>query len=81
MFKIGYGYGIWLGLLGALCLPYTVVSPITWQKEMYLGASGEGKERSILVAQRLFPNMTVKKSQSGRADALLIMEYGSRLNR
>ncbi len=78
MFKIGYGYGLWLGILSALKFPYTVVSPVVWTKAMLAGIPGEGKDRSIEAAHRLFPNISVGKSYRGRADALLIAEYGRR---
>lgn len=77
-FKTGMGYGIYLGILGALELPHAIVGAQTWQKEMYQGAVGEGKDRSIYIAQQLFPDLKFKKSHHGRADALLIAEYGRR---
>lgn len=75
-FKVGLGYGVWLGVLSALSRPHMVVLPQTWQKAMYAGAHGEGKDRSILVAGRLFPN--VRLARHDWADALLIAEWGRR---
>jgi crossover junction endodeoxyribonuclease RuvC len=78
MGKIGYGFGLWVGMLAALLVPYTVVWPQTWQKEMYAGAVGEGKERSLLIASRLWPDLVIPKTRHDRADALLIAEWGRR---
>lgn len=77
-FKTGYGYGLWLGILIGLAIPHLVVHAQTWQKEMYQGAVGEGKDRSVYVAGQLFPKVQIKRSQHGRADALLMADYGRR---
>lgn len=77
-FKTGYGYGLWLGILIGLGIPHLVVSPQMWQKEMYQGAVGEGKARSMYVAGQLFPGVHILKSKHGRADAILLAEYGRR---
>jgi hypothetical protein len=80
VFKVGVGYGLWLGILATLGLPHTVVSPQVWQREMYLGAvNAEGKDRSLLVASRLWPNFHIPRSRHDWADALLIAEYGRRV--
>lgn len=53
-----------------------------WQKMMHMGSMAEGKARSIEVAKRLFPLVSLrasercKKDHDGMADALLIAEYG-----
>lgn len=80
MLKIGHGFGLWIGILATLHIPYTAVWPQVWQREMYAGAvPGEGKERSLLVASRLWPDLVIPKSRHDRADALLIAEWGRRL--
>jgi len=78
MGKIGYGAGLWIGILSAFHMPHTVVWPQTWQRTMYQGAVGEGKERSLLIASRLWPNYKFETSRHDRADSLLIAEYGRR---
>ena len=81
MFEFGRGYGIWLGLLGALEVPYQIVHPATWTKTMLKGAPGEGKERAYLVARKLFPKWQPKKKKEQQlADALLLAEYARRIN-
>jgi len=77
-FKIGYGAGLYLGICIALGLRVTVVHPRVWQREMYQGAEGEGKDRSLFVARLLFPTADLPRGKSGRADALLLAEYGRR---
>lgn len=77
-FKNGMGYGTYRGILVGLDLKLAVVSAQVWQKEMFQGAAGEGKERSIYVAKDLFPHVTWLKSKHGRSDAALIAEYGRR---
>jgi hypothetical protein len=77
-FKTGYGYGIYMGILAALGISHAVVGAQTWQKEMYQGAVGAGKERSLYVVKQLFPDLIIPKGKHGRADAVLIAEYGRR---
>lgn len=78
----GLGFGLWRGIIAATGLPLYVVSPQTWQRSAYSGVTGEGKERSFIAAQRLFPDIELTKPKSrkltldGRADAALIAVYG-----
>jgi hypothetical protein len=77
-FNFGEGYGLWQGLIVGLGLRFEKVTPQRWQKEMLAGMQG-GKEASIIKAQELFPQAELdKKKHHGRADALLIAEYGRR---
>jgi crossover junction endodeoxyribonuclease RuvC len=78
MFSTGYGYGLWLGILAGLAIPHTVVAPRRWQAAMLAG-QGEPKARALLAAARLFPGCAIPKRRHGRADALLLAEYGRRL--
>lgn len=79
MFSIGYGFGLIEGLLVALGLPYVVVGPQAWQKVMLAGTSGTTKERALTVARRLYPTADLgRRKDAGRADALLIAEWGRR---
>jgi len=79
MFGFGNGFGSWLGILAALKLPYTLVTPQAWKKEIMRGM--RDKDAARLRAQQLFPALTEKLSRKkdiGRADAVLIAEYGRR---
>ena len=76
-FSFGRGYGIWLGILAALRLPHTLVTPQSWKKAMV--GTGKSKDESRQRALALFPYLAKDlglKKHDGRADALLIGEYG-----
>src|ERR1035437_7770475 len=34
MFTFGYGFGLWVGIVASLRIPYILVAPQTWKKEM-----------------------------------------------
>ena len=74
MWTIGYGYGLWLGVLTALALPYTRVRPGVWKRALALS---KDKEASRLRAQQLFPTADLRrKKDHGRAEALLLAHWG-----
>jgi crossover junction endodeoxyribonuclease RuvC len=76
MFTVGLGYGVWLGILASLALPYTSIRPAVWKKAFSLG---QDKEASRLRAQQLFPGAELRlKKHHGRAEALLLASYGLR---
>lgn len=83
-FQVGLGYGIWLGLLSGLGIAYEVAHPATWKRKM-LADMPKGKEASILKAKQLFPQVAAsclkRKKDHGRAEALLLAEYGRRLRK
>ena len=77
MFSMGMGYGMWLGIISAFGLPYTLVTPQAWKKAMMDGM-GKEKDASRLRAIQIFPQLADQlklKKHHGRADALLIAEY------
>lgn len=83
-FKLGRGFGLIEGICVGLNMRYQIVAPKTWQKEILKDVPGEGKERAILVAGRLFPKVSLipercRTPHSGYADALCIAEYGRRI--
>lgn len=81
MFSMGRGLGNWEALAIALDIPLNYISPVTWKKEMM---NGQGKEKDAAVyrAQQLFPMAVLTGPRGGkidgRAEALLIAEYGRR---
>jgi len=84
-FQRGYARGLFVGILTALRIPYELVAPRVWQREMHGGTSGDDlKQRSIIAAQRLFPGVSLlrtvlsRKPDDGLAEALLIAEWGRR---
>lgn len=79
MFGFGKGYGIWLGILAALKLPYTLVTPQAWKKELMRGMGDKDAARTR--ACELFPgnaDLFFFKKDIGRADSVLIAEFGRR---
>ena len=77
----------WAWMLTALSIPYQLVPPRTWQKVMLAGTPGrDTKQRSIIAAQRLFPDVSLlrtercRKPDHGLSDALLIAEFGRRVS-
>lgn len=84
-FDFGETFGALRALLHSHKIEHYEVTPQAWQKEMHEGiAKGhEAKQRSLIAARRLFPNINLAKPDgkfpdSGYVDALLIAEYGRR---
>ncbi len=80
MFNFGFGFGLWIGILSALKISYTMVTPQFWKKNIMQGIGD--KDAARLRAQQLFPELSIslaRKKDIGRADALLIAEYGRRV--
>jgi len=78
VFKFGEGFGHLKGTLDALRIPYELVSPLKWQTSLGCRTGGD-KNVSKTKAQQLFPQ--IPKITHYIADALLIMEYGCRLEK
>lgn len=82
-FVFGMGYGMMRGICVGLELPYTLVTPQAWKKEMCAGMP-KGKDISIIVSKRIWPKINLlptkrcRKESDGMADAALIAEYGRR---
>jgi crossover junction endodeoxyribonuclease RuvC len=85
MFKIGYGFGLWIGLLSALEIPYEIVRPQIWQNTFFSGMSKDDtKKMAYKVSSALYPKIVTDLKGprggllDGRSDALLIATYGLR---
>lgn len=79
MFAFGRAAGVVEGVLAALRIPTTYVTPQEWQKNMRVIG---GKDGSRNRASQLWPNQSQlfgRKKDDGRADAALIAGYGSSL--
>jgi len=77
-FNFGKGFGIWLGILGGLGIPYTEVMPQRWQARMLRGLprGPQTKTSAVQRCKSLFPTLPIKvKADWGMADAALIAEY------
>jgi len=82
-FTFGEGLGMWKGIIAAYRLPLELPSPQRWKKEM-MADMGKDKDASRLRAIQLFPvvaNRLDRKKDDGRAEALLLAEYGRRLRK
>ena len=80
-FNFGRNFGYILGVLEANSIPYLLVAPLRWKHEY--GVTSD-KSTSIAMCQKLFPDHNLmrskraKKPHDGRAEAILIAEYGRR---
>lgn len=86
-FSRGLALGLLQGVLVARGIPHQLVSPQAWQKVMLTGIAGnDTKQRSIIAAHRLFPGISLKRTErcrkddDGIADALLLAAYARRVH-
>lgn len=79
MFTYGVGYGMLRGALSATKIPYTLIHPATWKKVMCKDME-RGKSAGIARAKQLYPELRLKNSEHGKADAILLAVYGIGLN-
>jgi hypothetical protein len=80
MFAFGEGYGIWQGIAGTFGYAIERVEPARWKARMMDGM-GKDKDAARFRASLLFPALAkqfARKQDDGRAEALLIAEYGRR---
>lgn len=83
MFTYGHHNGLIEGLLRTLRIPYSLVPPKQWQKEMFVGTKSTDapKQRALAAANRIFPkqnflaSLKCKKPHDGMIDSILIAEY------
>lgn len=74
MFSFGQSFGVILGVLGALEVPYITVAPKTWKKFYGLG---KDKEEARAKAIQCFPTWSLpRKKDAGRAEAMLLARFG-----
>lgn len=80
-FNFGMNFGWLQGVMMAFGIPFELVTPQKWKKEFSVTAD---KNTSIAVCKRLFPNVSLKKTErctkddDGKAEALLLAEYARR---
>jgi crossover junction endodeoxyribonuclease RuvC len=76
-FKFGTAFGAILGVLAALEIRTSLVTPQVWKRHFRLDAD---KEKSRALALRTFPKTSqhfARKKDHGRAEASLIALYGA----
>lgn len=81
MFNFGQNFGFIQGVLKAYSIPYELVRPQKWKKEFGIT---KDKNTSIEVCKRLFPNVSLKRTERCRkensdfAEAILLAEFARR---
>lgn len=80
MMSIGYGAGLYHGILAMQRISYEIIHPKRWQKEFHISsAAGDTKSQGFQIATRLFPGTVLASPRgrlfTGRIDSLLICEY------
>lgn len=77
--KSGVGYGIILGILAVMDIPFTMVAPQTWKKALQVPAAKDGARAR---ASQLMPygkQLWPLVKDDGRAEAALLCLYGIRI--
>ena len=80
-FNFGVNFGWMQGVLDTFGVSYELVRPQKWKKEFSVTAD---KNSSIAVCKRLFPNVSLKRTEKcrkdddGNAEAALLAEYARR---
>ncbi len=79
-FKFGVGYGQLMGLCAALSIPYTLVTPQAWKKQVLAGTPKD-KRAAIEFCRREYPLVPLiqpgcRLPHDGVADALCLLSYG-----
>lgn len=74
------GYGILLGILGALAIPTILVTPQAWKKTILAGTKKD-KDAAIAYVRMKYPTVELvpkgcRKPHDGMADSICIAEYG-----
>jgi crossover junction endodeoxyribonuclease RuvC len=80
-FNFGEGLGMWKGIVAAFGFPLEMPTPQRWMKAIMEGTGG-GKDANRNKAIQLFPSLADQLKlvkHDGRADALLMAEFGRRL--
>jgi crossover junction endodeoxyribonuclease RuvC len=78
VFSFGKSFGVVIGALAALGVPYTLVAPVTWKRALQVPAAKDGARAR---ASQLLPAAAhhwMRVKDDGRAEAALIGHYGLR---
>jgi crossover junction endodeoxyribonuclease RuvC len=79
-FSFGLSYGLARGVLAALAVPVTLVTPNEWKRSFRLGPD---KAEARVIASRLFPANAAcftRAKDDGRAEAALLALFGAQQN-
>lgn len=86
MFRFGMSWGLVRGICGGLQIPYTLIPSQVWKKAIMgdvvkSGDKVKDKYLSVVKVEELFPDVSLPlKKDHGKADAILLAEYGRRLH-
>lgn len=78
MFRFGTAFGQIIGVLQALEIPYDLVSPAKWKRDMSLPGGPAKGEAARLRALQLFPRLSRElklKRDHNKAEALLLAHW------
>jgi crossover junction endodeoxyribonuclease RuvC len=76
-FSMGHSEGVFMGILGAYNIPFTLVRPAVWKKAMQCPADKDGaRMRANQLLPQFKDNWPLKK-HDGRAESALIALYGA----
>jgi crossover junction endodeoxyribonuclease RuvC len=78
MFSFGTSCGIIQGIIAALHLPLTLVSPQEWRKQMGVPRGKDGSRQRVLELRPDLASRFSRKKDHGRADAVLMALYGEK---
>jgi hypothetical protein len=83
-FAFGRSLGVIEGLLAGLLVPYTLVRPQAWQREVLVGIADDTRTKaSVFYARRRWPQAPIipdgcRKPHDGITDALALAEFARR---
>ena len=72
MFSFGQNFGWIMGALEAFGIRYELVLPQTWKKEFGIS----GKNESIDVCRRLFPDVSLRRTERCRKEQPQLRDLG-----
>ena len=78
MFSFGTSCGIIQGIIAALHLPLTLVSPQEWRKKKGVPKGKDGSRQRVLELRPDLASRFSRKKDHGRADAVLMALYGEK---
>ena len=79
-FKFGKGYGLVLGILGALAVPIELTTPQAWKK-LVLAGTNKDKNAAIVYCSMRYPKVSLipkgcRVPHDGIADAICLWSFG-----
>lgn len=85
MFNYGLGFGLILGVLEGLAIPYQLVTPQAWKNKVLAGTPKD-KGAAANYVRKAYPTIDLtpgkkRNPHDGMADAACIADYGWRIRR